>query len=136
MIAAELQLNDLLSSAAASTRELHSIHGEQHISRMWLVLSQLQDHCKTQIERLTAALNPHYFVEGRLNFRVVNPSIKPALENQKLRLKAIEQALSTAGLLVHARISSTELKTQVYALLAAVGYVPPAVDGFNDEAVQ
>lgn len=135
MIAAERQLNDVISSGAAAARELHLIHGEQHTARMWLVLSQLQNHCKTQIENLTSNLSPHYFIEGRLNFKPVNPSIKPALENQKLRLKAIEQALSTAQLLVHAKIPATELKTQIDALLAAVGYVPPAAEVFNDEPV-
>ena len=65
----------------------------------------------------------------------MHPSIKPALENQKLRLQAIEQAISTAGLLVHAKMTPSELKTQTEALLAAVGHVPNAVESFNDEPV-
>ena len=119
----------------AAARSLNFDHGEEHVSRMFGTLCHLRDHCTTQIERLTASLSPHYVVEGRLSFRLVHPSIKPALENQKLRLQAIEQAISTAGLLVHAKMTPSELKTQTEALLAAVGHVPNAVESFNDEPV-
>lgn len=135
-VAAASQLaTDVHGRYQAATRELQFNHGEAHVSRMFLVLSQLREHCKTQIERLTADLNPHYFIDGQLSFRMVHPSIRPVLENQKLRLKAIDQAFSTAELLVHADITPSELKTQTEALLAAAGYMPNAVEVVNDESV-
>jgi len=133
--AASQLLSEVNGRGQAAGQELQLTHGEGCVSRMFLLLTHLHDHCKTQISRLIEDLNPHYFVEGRLSFRPVHPSIKPALENQKLRLQAIEQAFSTAGLLVHANMTPIELKTQTDALLAAVGYRPNAVESFNDEPV-
>ena len=131
--AASQLLNDVNARYQAEAKSLQFIHGEKHVSHMGHVLSQLRDHCTAQIENLTESLNPHYFVDGRLSFRPVHPSIKPVLESQKLRLQVIEQAFSTAGLLVHANMTPSELKTQTEALLAAVGYRPNAVEVFNDE---
>lgn len=129
--------NQLVTDAGqryqAAARSLSFDHGEKHVPRVFMVLCQLRDHCKAQIENLSASLNPHYFVDGHVTFRPVHPSIKPILESQKLRLQVIEQAFSTAGLLVHVKITPSELKTQTEALLAAVGYRPNVVETFNDE---
>jgi DNA repair exonuclease SbcCD ATPase subunit len=103
---------------------LQKEHGENHVSHCLYLLQLLRDQRVASITYLTAALNPAVMVGDRIEFRFVDPLIRPRIEMEKKQLAAIEAALAAANNLVEIDMSPGEIETHTRALLSASGYRP------------